>query len=323
MNEEIRVRSGFGDLPINDRETKRSVATALFKQVVSKPSSISRQYDKNFIIQVEDVTEIVLKLEQFFSRHNCAESQFNFELSLDSGDTVSENSLEKLLNLDSSHSSRVTELTINAHFLIAPDIADQPARYEIDITLRSFELPSLLNSMKLPLSFSIPRMSMSIEFKDYIIAQSLKAIIDDWAKGLDEFTKDNTFDFYRRICQFSAGNSTQISTILALISVLAFQEITEDLTRHQILIFSILSIILISITSISIKFTCQKIMTKISDLSEISVINFTKGDKNYINKAKNNNTQAKSSSIKYLIGLIFEFILAILAGLIVFYVTIG
>lgn len=156
---------------------------AVFSAVVERPSAITQFYQVHPIIDVYDIEQAFVRFTQFFDTYNVLKRSVSVEIKTENGEFLRASSLEELKQYDQSQRSCVKSVDCEFSFLVRPGGFNKPANFKVDLNIR--EVPPLFRSsfLEVPEEVKSP-IRLHIEFPDYVIARSLKLVVDDWIKTL-------------------------------------------------------------------------------------------------------------------------------------------
>jgi hypothetical protein len=156
---------------------------AVFSAVVERPSAITQFYDVHPIIGVYDVEQAFIRCTQFFSTYKVIESSVSVEIKTENGEFLRASSLSELKQYDEAQRSCVKNVDCEFHFLVKTDTLERPASFKVELNFR--DVPAMFKSsfIEVPDEVKSP-IRLHIEFPDYVIARSVKFVVDDWIKTL-------------------------------------------------------------------------------------------------------------------------------------------
>jgi hypothetical protein len=86
------------------------LAQVLFDEITGRQNSITELGTKCFILEVEDIRQLNIKLDQMFGRHTVLSKAFSVEMSLSNGQEVALHSWDDFSNFDCSQSELFEKL---------------------------------------------------------------------------------------------------------------------------------------------------------------------------------------------------------------------
>ncbi|MEO1256114.1 MAG: hypothetical protein AAFY41_14685 [Bacteroidota bacterium] len=292
------------------------IATALFSEITGKTNSISQTFDKRFVLKYHDLEQFEQKVTQFFQRSGVAKLVFYYEISLSSGEVLKRDSLESLQKVDSSSPHHVDELTATAEVLLDNKnaLSDKGVPYEnykIVMSARALSMPAFFNIKEYLPAFDFPRLSFSIEFNQYVVAQSLKGVLNDWCSSLETIPENDQIPKIAKISYFLNINTLTISYIVVSVSFLLWFDLGENASGVQIANTLFLFFLIVNSTSLLVRFTLQKMYDAVRSITEHSVIMITKGDERRMREINDENRRFRKISVMYFLGVLFEIFLGV------------
>jgi hypothetical protein len=165
---------------------------ALYHAVTGKTENLTERLIKSVIIRKHDIDRLVAMVEQQMQHYVLvAGPTTTIQLSFASKQTQQFSSWARFSIQNTSTLDITSELVIKFEFLLQLPDTSSPQRCVINLTLDS-KLPLYSNKdsimLQIPVWFfsSIPTVTISIDFVDYLIAKIFAQVVKDWFDGMQE-----------------------------------------------------------------------------------------------------------------------------------------
>ena len=289
-------------ITIRPDDTSISVAQAIYHHVTARTEQIFETHSENYVIEENDIIQLIHKIKQVAQRHHQEESSCVIEHALYKKERVRHSSFESFKISDKSQADPTSEIAIVYDFLsqnphIGQDADIKPERYKITINITQEQSLLALDRDDgrpsfLPRLSNVPTIGVSIRYVDYTVARSILAATREWVASLNGVKRSRFQNFFLRN-QFNLSDMLpKIFTACILLGVagLVQGETVGAVGASWMLRILALAIFFGSVGSLMAEsFTNSIYFTHLP-----TVINLTKGDAAHIKKLEKKKSRANN-----------------------------
>jgi hypothetical protein len=291
------VSAGTGNVSGNNNQGRdpKEVLDAVYSAVVEKPSSITQFYPINTLIGVYDIEQAYIRCSQFFSTYRLAKSSCSIEVKTEKGEFQRAADIAEFRTYDQSQKSCVKSVDIEMSFLAQAEGMSQPGNFKIEVNFRNVP-PIFRNApFEIPDEVRSP-IRIRIEFPDYVIARSLKLVLDEWAKALPKSEPSNVYKTLQRVHTAIAPVTAAMIGFFCSLGVFLWVRDSE-VSNIETLRMASFSVCFYFVLRVFSRFLVNIMMSKLTAYSVASGFNITDGDKGRIQQHENRNSRLETFAI--------------------------
>lgn len=162
---------------------------ALYHQLTGKKEVVFKAYNDDYIIRIDEIRDLVVRLEQTLQQYNFKATDIRFTVFHYDRDRLTNTSLERFLQYDENRKDPVKSVEIDVNFLLDATRTGRYQSYTISLQLESFVLAK---------SELIPRrgigayhegtsaVQLKVEYVDYVVARSFISTVEEWVESLSK-----------------------------------------------------------------------------------------------------------------------------------------
>lgn len=308
-----------------DAETKVKFESALVL-LNGKSESISRVYDKEIIVDLEQLNILNSMMESKFQLHDITVNVTTVNVFFTNKSSKNFKSWDDFKNFDySTQNSSVRSIVIEWDFMVKINYAI-PQRHTVTVKISSFLNPSDMFKILLSgglderddMEIQAATMYGKVNFVNHTLAEELLNVIDEWNNLCETaISKRSNFTKYISERSTACANISELS-IIVLWAILT-ATVLKILISKNILVLSAETILYLIIALIPLSSVFRgtarefgkKVYSKLQLVTQSHVFNLTRGDKKEYEKIKE-----KSNYTKELIAFIANIVISIVISIV-------
>jgi hypothetical protein len=263
-----------------------------------KSQTATRLFRSNYDIKIEDVRQLIEKIEQEYHSCTIISQHVTVSLTLAKNERYDFRSWEDFKSFDTSHAGRTSTLQVEITHDVIRNNGETPERYVVQASIQN--LARSYGFMLGPITisqigeFPIPPapLASTVKYNNYILGKNLIGTVENWEDSLEK--RENKW------IQFLQNNSNIISNISIFLGAAAgiiFS--TNVMSIYEVMMNNSLSLdewiarcSLIVLVFVFIgKYSGEYFERHIDQYATPYNIILTKGDRNYDRKRVRNNTK--------------------------------
>jgi hypothetical protein len=169
---------------------------ALYHAATGKTETLEKLAAKNFILRKNDLDQLRFKvLQQLAHFETIAGPTITVKVRFYNSENQQFSSWDRFQIFDSGKTEIVSDVVVKFEFVIKLPEIPNPQRYILTVDLDS-KLPVIINDRADTMGFgwlrlysaleSMPSLTISIDFIDYLCAKNFVQIVEDWFNSLEE-----------------------------------------------------------------------------------------------------------------------------------------
>lgn len=184
LSTELRLQHSTGD-EANIRNVPVAIMQALYHEITGRIESIEKRYEDSYIFRPEDIINLSEKLIQNTQQYNVSGIDIKIEVKFSTSEKQSFSSLERFRMMDIARKENSSSCIIIFSFLISTPGHGQYQNYKAILELNSYILRKGYSNLNYGLLGHDESINVKVEYVDYVVAQNMLYIIDNWISNLE------------------------------------------------------------------------------------------------------------------------------------------
>ncbi|EHL17371.1 hypothetical protein HMPREF9630_00538 [Peptoanaerobacter stomatis] len=315
-------------------EHSLSTYNALCHRIFTNPDNTQKIFYNNILLKINDVYDIIERVNRKFSLHNNTEFSITIGVKFDDREYIEFSGYESFKHHDWNENKSILNMTITWDALLKIPNYEIPQRHRLILKMSNSMRPEEI--LKIIFSGEIDDMEeldkkffpivVRAEYISQRIGQELISIVEEWVKNNEQPTINPKYINYLKQKKYIISKAIElISTLLAFLALatifLNFIDSVDfnnlgQISKENLKLLSLYNITIIAvlgfISRISYHFA-TKIYDLLRDYGFGYMFNITKGDKKLIDRLKK---QEQHSNVRLVVNFLFALIFNVICSII-------
>ncbi|NVK45466.1 MAG: hypothetical protein HWE33_04105 [Rhodobacteraceae bacterium] len=319
-----------GNQIISSAETGHSVSVdgmpkeaweAIIRKLNQRGVSVTKTFASSYQTQLEDIRELLRKVDEQFEGINKIDRTCNVSLILKNNQRHDFGDWNEFESFDHKTPERTRSINVELTYDVWRETKQEPERYSIEVAIQNqpaelgFRLGPL--NMVRASSFALPPVPIAckVEGSSYVLSQNLISRIEQWENGL---RKQNNF-FVDKL----RPQSHKVREVASFLGSFSFLGIAYAVRPNAptSTIPDLAEWILVSVSALAIFYGLATVLSRgiernIDRHQSLNNFIMTKGDRNQDEKVSKNNQSLTIKSLVYLTSIVIQILIGIGSGII-------
>jgi hypothetical protein len=287
------------------------IAQAIYNTVTGKTEKLAKTYDNDFIITLDDVQQLHLKLEQTSSQWKILSKNNNVAIHHVNDNKETFSSIERFKIYDASRTSATESIVYGYNILIELPETEKPQPYRV--TVRAISRIAMFGRMEREMApppllrfFGHVSLIIEIEYVDYNVARNILSAVTSW---VDAIERNSKLSWIRKVQNLTHWIPSIFQLVLIpLAGCILFRETGEilpDSATHA----RLAQWLIVAGVGLAFSISVAKILGRLTEsgidqIITLSAIKINKGDERLIEKYSHRNIWKVMQVLFSLIGIV-------------------